>query len=261
MNEQRDKSPAFQFYPKDFLSDEKQIRMSLPAVGIYMRLICQCWIEGSLPNDPKLLARMAGATARQFRDLWPSIETCFRPNSDGRLTHPRLERELEKQLTYRQRQTDRANARWVMERKLEQNRTSGDATALPRQSRGSASAMQALQCSSSASSSASKSIMAPAEKAPSPVREFLTWFQGEYKARRHGATYFVRWEAHGAIVKRLLSTFPVDRLKKHATLLLTTNEDWTETTDRGIEVLAGKINWLEDRLARHEAAKRAREAV
>jgi hypothetical protein len=93
------------------------------------------------------------------------------------------------------------------------------------------------------------------------VKEFLTWFQGEYKARRNGATYFVKWEAHGAIVKRLLTAFPSDRLKKHAQILLTTDEDWTTTTDRGVEILSSKINWLEERLCAWEAKRRAREAV
>jgi uncharacterized protein YdaU (DUF1376 family) len=130
--------------------------MSLPAVGIYMRLICQCWIEGSLPDDAKILARISGATARQFRNLWPSIATCFRRNTDGRWTHPRLDREREKQQTHRQRQSDRATARWEMTRKLEQNRESTDAAALPRHKSTSSSAMQALQCSSSSSAFASE---------------------------------------------------------------------------------------------------------
>ena len=48
---------------------------------------------------------------------------------------------------------------------------------------------------------------------------------------------------------------------KHAQVLLTTDEPWTETTDRGIEILAGKINWLEERLCAWEAKRKAREAV
>ena len=106
-----------------------------------------------------------------------------------------------------------------------------------------------------------KNNTAPAVKAPSPVREFLTWFQGEYKARRNGATYFVRWDAHGAIVKRLLTAFPGDRLRKHAQILLTTDEEWTTGTDRGVEILSAKINWLEERLCAWEAKRKAREAV
>jgi len=100
-----------------------------------------------------------------------------------------------------------------------------------------------------------------AGKPPAPTREFLSWFQGEYKKRRSGATYFVKWPAHSAIVKKLLTTFPEDRLKKHAVLLLTTNEEWTEGTDRGIEVLSGKINWLEERLSAWESKQKGRQSV
>jgi hypothetical protein len=100
-----------------------------------------------------------------------------------------------------------------------------------------------------------------AEKTPSGVREFLTWFQAEYKARRHGATYFVKWEQHGKLVKDLLRVFPQERLRKHAYLLLTTDEDWTTGTDRGIGILSTKINWLEERLCAWEAKRKAREAV
>ena len=95
-----------------------------------------------------------------------------------------------------------------------------------------------------------------------PVIEFLNWFQEEYKKRRNGATYCVVWAKHGAIVKRLLQTYPPERLRRHAVILLTaTVDEWIEDTDRGIEVLAGKINWLEDRLTAWEKKHQAREAV
>ena len=55
------KSPAFQFYPKDFMSDEKQAVMELAEVGAYIRLICVCWEEGSIPRDMKRLAKLCGA--------------------------------------------------------------------------------------------------------------------------------------------------------------------------------------------------------
>lgn len=100
-----------------------------------------------------------------------------------------------------------------------------------------------------------------AEKAPSRVREFLVWFQSEYKARRNGAVYFVKWEAHGKLVKDLLKAHSFERLQMHAKLLLTTNEEWTSGTDRGIGILSSRISWLEDRLCEWEAKRRAREAV
>lgn len=105
-----DKSPAFQFYPKDFLTDEKQVVMSLAEAGAYIRLLSKCWLEGSLPADLAQLARLCGATRRQMKEMWPALGRCFQETEDGRLRHGRLDREREKQETYRQRQSDHGRA-------------------------------------------------------------------------------------------------------------------------------------------------------
>lgn len=99
------------------------------------------------------------------------------------------------------------------------------------------------------------------DKAPSEARAFLVWFQQEYGLRRNGAVYFVSWAKHTAMIKRLLAVFPLERLKRLATVLLTTNEDWMSSTDRGIEVFVARINWLEERVRAWEVEKKAREAV
>jgi uncharacterized protein YdaU (DUF1376 family) len=102
------KSPAFQFYPKDFLTDQHVELMSLLERGAYITLICKCWIEGSLPADVERLARLCGAPLPAFRKLWPAIQPCFRQQSaeSDRLVHPRLEKERKKQRAFRRRQSD-----------------------------------------------------------------------------------------------------------------------------------------------------------
>jgi uncharacterized protein YdaU (DUF1376 family) len=101
------KSPAFQFYPNDFLSDPNVIAMSLPERGAYITLICLCW-QNPLPDDVDRLARLCGVQASAFRKLWPALSRCFRPDAEtpGVLIHPRLERERAKQDVYRRRQSD-----------------------------------------------------------------------------------------------------------------------------------------------------------
>ena len=94
---------------------------------------------------------------------------------------------------------------------------------------------------------------------PTPTKDFLTWFIDLYAAKRSGAKYTAT-DKHGGIVKRLLKSHSPERLRQHAEILLTTDEDWVETTDRGIEVLAGKINWLEERLAAWEKRQDLRQA-
>ena len=105
-----EKAPAFQFYPKDFLSDGNQGEMSLQETGAYVRLLCRCWLEKSIPDDAGRAANLAGTTRGQMVKMWPAIRRCFRPAEDGRLVHPRLESEREKQAEYRRRQSDKGKA-------------------------------------------------------------------------------------------------------------------------------------------------------
>lgn len=104
----RELVPAFQFYPKDFLSDGKQAAMSLAEVGAYIRLLSICWLEHSIPDDVVRVARMVGVTPAQMRRIWPAVRSCFKshPDDASRLIHSRLERERLNQEAYRARQAD-----------------------------------------------------------------------------------------------------------------------------------------------------------
>lgn len=100
-----DKSPAFQFYPGDFLSDENVAAMSLEERGAYITLLCYCWKEGSIPAETKRIARLLGVRSQVITRLWPGLEPCFREASGkpGRLVNPRLERERRKQVARRKK--------------------------------------------------------------------------------------------------------------------------------------------------------------
>lgn len=99
-------SPAFQFYPGDFLSDPNVAGMSLQERGAYITLICLCWKDGSLPVEEDRLARMVGVPLSQWRRLAPMVVGCF-VAKDDRLTHKRLDRERDKQEHFRRRQSDK----------------------------------------------------------------------------------------------------------------------------------------------------------
>ena len=99
-----------------------------------------------------------------------------------------------------------------------------------------------------------------AGKAPTPTRDFLAWFVDEYKAKRDGAKYIVT-DKHGGLIKRLLTHHSPERLRRLALVMFGSNDEWIESTDRGIEVLAAKINWLEEKLSVWEKQRKAREAV
>jgi uncharacterized protein YdaU (DUF1376 family) len=137
------KSPAFQFYARDFLADQEQALMSLQEAGAYIRLLAHCWLKGSLPPSTVELSRLCGATPGQMVKMWPAISSCFKEASDGRWTHKRLDDERKKQADHSRRQSDRADKRWEKSR---------NATALPRHSR-----TDALQSSSSSASASTPS--------------------------------------------------------------------------------------------------------
>jgi hypothetical protein len=254
------KRPAYQWYPADAESDEVYRLMTYEQEGVYRRLLDHQWMEGSIPSDPQVIASLLPKMARdRFLEIWPLVSGKFRPRGTDRLVNDKLEiqrRELDKYVKGQRVKSAKGVAARKLQAKKPQpaGQPTGQPVVRPESRFGSTS-------STPSSTPSVEQKISPAEKAPGGVKEFLTWFQGEYKARRNGATYFVKWEAHGAIVKRLLTAFPSDRLKKHAQILLTTDEDWTTTTDRGVEILSSKINWLEERLCAWEAKRRAREAV
>jgi len=95
-----EKAPAFQFYPKDFLTDGHVAGMTLAERGAYITLLCLCWREGSLPFDMARLARMVDEPLPAFRRLWPTLEPCFR-KENARLVHPGLDQERAKQAARR----------------------------------------------------------------------------------------------------------------------------------------------------------------
>jgi uncharacterized protein YdaU (DUF1376 family) len=135
-----EKSPAFQFYPKDFLSDERVRLMSHAELGVYITLLCLCWCEQSLPNDPRLVAKLVHQRPDTFQKIWEHVvKSCFYVAEDGRLRHKRLDEERLKQEEFSRRQSTRSAARWDKKK---------DAAALR--------TPQSLppQCSSSSSSSA-----------------------------------------------------------------------------------------------------------
>jgi uncharacterized protein YdaU (DUF1376 family) len=103
----RTTAPAFQFYPKDFLSSSKVMRMTATERGIYITLLCVCWLEGGLPDDVSKLAKLAGVPLKQFSRIWPhNLQSCFTIVRGGKLVNERLDRERQKQAEFRRRQTD-----------------------------------------------------------------------------------------------------------------------------------------------------------
>lgn len=94
------KSPAFQWYPTDYLGSQRVAMMTLEEEGAYCRLLWYCWQHGSIPSEPPLVARLIGKGCTELiaEAILPMFEVVL---SDGRLSHDRLEQERTKQKHWR----------------------------------------------------------------------------------------------------------------------------------------------------------------
>ncbi len=85
------------------------------------------------------------------------------------------------------------------------------------------------------------------------IAAFIRRFCNFYTQHRHGAKYFITRQKHVPLIRALLNTYGRERLEKLALMLLKTNDDWVQETDRGIGILSTKASWLDERLAAYEA--------
>lgn len=126
------KSPAFQFYPQDFLVGTAML--SAEETGAYIRLLCYSWENDGLPNDEQLLSRLAGCSGNAVASIRHKFGIC----QDGKLRNERQEKIRKEQNAYRAQQKLKAKKRWKNTEKqqvsvpLDQSGIcSGNATALP----------------------------------------------------------------------------------------------------------------------------------
>jgi uncharacterized protein YdaU (DUF1376 family) len=118
----KEKSPAFQFYPQDYLADPNVAEMTLEEQGAYIRLICYAWIAGSIPADPERCARLVGNGCSI--SVATNVQRAFNePSTDPqRLLHKRVEKERQKQ-AIRREQTSSAGRKSAAKRTVSRELT------------------------------------------------------------------------------------------------------------------------------------------
>ena len=91
------------WYGREFYADENVLVMTLEQEGAYLRLLWNCWQEGSIPADMAKLAAICKqpvnkyassfsiAASRFQRVIWPGIQDCFQSAPNGRLVHRKVE--------------------------------------------------------------------------------------------------------------------------------------------------------------------------
>lgn len=87
-----EKAPAYQWYPKDFKSDEKCQLMNFEQQGVYRALLDHQWLHGSIPNDVEDIAELLKIPLKDFQKVWRRVSPCFQ-EVDGRLVNPRMEKD------------------------------------------------------------------------------------------------------------------------------------------------------------------------
>jgi hypothetical protein len=101
----KDKAPAFQWYPKQYLGDDKVLAMDWDARGMHHWLLNISWQQeppGSLPNDFDQIRRWLGSPSD---DVWRRVRPqifCSWSLRDGRWFNSGMVRAWERQQTYKQ---------------------------------------------------------------------------------------------------------------------------------------------------------------
>lgn len=192
------KSPAFQFYPNDFLSDANTIVMTAEEIGIYWLLICVCWKEGGLPNNFKKLSKIARVGEKKFKKLWDaSLKICFYLNENGdRYGHARLDAERAKRSEFTASQSENgkkgAEKRWGSK--------DGDAIISPMAKNSSSSSSSSSKESTNVDSNATAVAIEP----PDPV-ETRIW--------KDGVTMLERSSVKSSAARSLLGKLAKDHTK------------------------------------------------
>jgi len=110
MAERNKPLPYLRWYVTDYRASRRVQRLSWQERGIYRELLDECWVEGSIPDDPEKLAEIADCPRGVMAEAWPNIRPLFKPidGLDGMyMTSPRLEAERSDDDAFR---VKRANA-------------------------------------------------------------------------------------------------------------------------------------------------------
>lgn len=87
------KDPAFLFYSKDWIEGTADL---LPAEkGVYIDLMAHQHQKGFLPTDTARLARLAGLSEIDFKEIWNHLKDKFIEIEPGKLLNKRLKTEMD----------------------------------------------------------------------------------------------------------------------------------------------------------------------
>lgn len=83
--------PWFKFFASDWMSDVEIELMPLEAQGAFVRMLCFQWINGPLPDDPDLVARLCDIPRGRMDEIWSEVRPQFERTEGENLYDPDLE--------------------------------------------------------------------------------------------------------------------------------------------------------------------------
>jgi len=86
------KNPYMPFWVNDYRTDREVRLMTYEEKGLYIDIILELWIEGSLPQETKELALIFNANPKRFERIFSKISKKF-VFKDGFITHKRVTKE------------------------------------------------------------------------------------------------------------------------------------------------------------------------
>lgn len=85
-------APAFMFYASDAIADKRYRLMTLPERGLYLSMLCECWVNRAVPKSPDDLAKWLGYPPGEIRAGLTERVLSFFIEESGELKSPDLER-------------------------------------------------------------------------------------------------------------------------------------------------------------------------
>lgn len=93
------KSPAYQMYPADWLSDDKILMLTRAQKGDFITLLQICWLSGGIPSDPEQCQKMTGGPIEDVTTVMNLFSE--KPGDATKLINKRQEVERENQAKWR----------------------------------------------------------------------------------------------------------------------------------------------------------------
>lgn len=230
------KSPAFQFYPMEFLGSSKVDVMSMTERGIYITLLSRCWDENGLPTDLHRLARYVRMKHEQFDRLWRGspLHECFYERG-GKLHNPRLDKERQKQAEYKRRQTDNgAKGGRPKGKPKEPVGYSGETQPKPKKTSSS--------LSSSLSPSLTKKERASTEQKPHTIKAFLTVYESLFSELAGTKPAITSRDAK--IAKDTIEHHGEPKAYELLRAFFASSDPFIQKSGYGLNVFSGQINKL-----------------